>query len=111
MPYSLVVNGQKHSVDVLPEMPLLWVLRDTLGMKGTKFGCGIGNCGACTVLLAGTRLERARPRSRRSGLARFRRSKAFPLTARIRCSVPGRSSTSRSADIARPDKSSVPPRS
>jgi aerobic-type carbon monoxide dehydrogenase small subunit (CoxS/CutS family) len=35
-------------------MPLLWVLRDTLGMKGTKFGCGIGNCGACTVLLAGT---------------------------------------------------------
>ena len=54
MPFSLVVNGQKHSVDVLPDMPLLWVLRDTIGMKGTKFGCGIGNCGACTVLLAGT---------------------------------------------------------
>ena len=54
MPYSLVVNGQKHSVDVSADMPLLWVLRDTLGMVGTKFGCGIGNCGACTVLLAGT---------------------------------------------------------
>lgn len=53
MAYSLVVNGQTHSVDMPAEMPLLWVLRDSLHMKGTKFGCGIGQCGACTVHLAG----------------------------------------------------------
>ncbi len=48
---KLVVNGKSHSVDVAPEAPLLWVLRDTIGLTGTKFGCGIAECGACTVLL------------------------------------------------------------
>jgi len=47
------VNGRSHEVDVEPEMPLLWVLRDVLGMTGTKFGCGIAQCGACTVHLDG----------------------------------------------------------
>jgi aerobic-type carbon monoxide dehydrogenase small subunit (CoxS/CutS family) len=51
--YSLTVNGQRHSVDVAADTPLLWVLRDTLGMTGTKFGCGIAQCGACTVHLNG----------------------------------------------------------
>ena len=50
---TLLVNGKPHAVDVAPEMPLLWVLRDTLGLTGTKFGCGIAQCGACTVLLDG----------------------------------------------------------
>jgi isoquinoline 1-oxidoreductase alpha subunit len=50
---TLLVNGRSHSVDVAPETPLLWVLRDTLGLTGTKFGCGIAQCGACTVLLDG----------------------------------------------------------
>jgi len=50
---QLNINGQDQQVDVEPEMPLLWVLRDTLGMTGTKFGCGIAQCGACTVHLNG----------------------------------------------------------
>ncbi len=50
---ELNINGQPHQVEVEPDTPLLWVLRDTLGMTGTKFGCGIGMCGACTVHLNG----------------------------------------------------------
>ena len=50
---NLLINGQAHQVDVPDDMPLLWVLRDVLGMTGTKFGCGIAQCGACTVHLAG----------------------------------------------------------
>jgi isoquinoline 1-oxidoreductase alpha subunit len=50
---ELKVNGTHYSVDVDPEMPLLWVLRDELGLMGTKFGCGIAICGACTVLVDG----------------------------------------------------------
>lgn len=51
--YTLNVNGQSRTVDVPADMPLLWVLRDGLNMKGTKFGCGIGACGACTVHVSG----------------------------------------------------------
>ena len=49
----LTINGETHDVDVQPEMPLLWVLRDELNIKGPKFGCGIAMCGACTVLVNG----------------------------------------------------------
>ncbi|HNJ42397.1 MAG TPA: 2Fe-2S iron-sulfur cluster-binding protein, partial [Acidobacteriota bacterium] len=48
--YKLTINQQKVTVSVEPEMPLLWVLRDYLGLTGTKFGCGLGVCGACTIL-------------------------------------------------------------
>lgn len=50
---SLTVNGKKHTVDASPDTPLLWVLRDTIGMTGTKYGCGIAVCGACTVHMNG----------------------------------------------------------
>lgn len=53
MPFALRVNGRDASVDVLPDTPLLWVLRETLGLTGTKYGCGRGLCGACTVLVDG----------------------------------------------------------
>ena len=50
---TLKVNGETHSVDVDPQTPLLWVLRDTIGLTGTKYGCGIAACGACTVHVDG----------------------------------------------------------
>ena len=50
---SLTVNGKRYDVDVASEMPLLWVIRDTIGLTGTKFGCGLSQCGACTVHLEG----------------------------------------------------------
>ena len=53
MAITLTVNGTEHSLDVEPDMPLLWALRETLGLTGTKFGCGIAACGACTVHLDG----------------------------------------------------------
>jgi isoquinoline 1-oxidoreductase subunit alpha len=53
MAVTITVNGQQHSLDVDPDSPLLWVIRDAIGLTGTKFGCGIAECGACTVLVNG----------------------------------------------------------
>ena len=51
---TLIINGSEKTIDVEPDMPLLWVLRDELGLTGTKFGCGIGACGPCTVHMNGS---------------------------------------------------------
>jgi len=59
-PITLSVNGQKHTVDVHPDTPLLWVLRDALGLTGTKYSCGQGLCGACTVHLDGEAVRSCR---------------------------------------------------
>jgi aerobic-type carbon monoxide dehydrogenase small subunit (CoxS/CutS family) len=53
MAFTLLINNMQYTADVEPETPLLWVLRDTIGLTGTKYGCGIGQCGACTVLVDG----------------------------------------------------------
>ena len=55
--HTLTVNGERHSVDVPPQMPLLWVLRDKLKLTGTKYGCGIAECGACTVHVDGVAMR------------------------------------------------------
>lgn len=51
---TLTINNKSHTIDADPQMPLLWAIRDFVGLKGTKFGCGIAQCGACTVLLEGS---------------------------------------------------------
>ena len=53
MAYAITVNGTEHEVDLPGDVPLLWVLRDALGLTGTKFGCGVAACGACTVHVGG----------------------------------------------------------
>jgi isoquinoline 1-oxidoreductase alpha subunit len=55
--FQIKVNGQSHLVDVLPDTPLLWVIRDSVGLTGTKFGCGVAQCGACTVFMDGQPLR------------------------------------------------------
>jgi isoquinoline 1-oxidoreductase subunit alpha len=67
MPYTLKINGQSKQVDVPADTPLLWVLRDVLNMKGTKFGCGIGACGACTVQLNGNAVRACQTQVSRVG--------------------------------------------
>ncbi len=104
---KLNVNGTDHDVEVPDDQPLLWVLRDELKLVGTKFGCGMAQCGACTVHLNGTAgafLLDAGRRRRRAEDHHHRR--AWPRAARSPpCRRPGSIMTFRSAATARPARS------
>ena len=103
---DLTVNGKRHRVDVDADTPLLWVLRENLGLTGTKFGCGMALCGACTVHLDGAPIRSCvTPVS----AARGKRVTTIEGLARgdgsIRCSRRGSSRTCRSAATASPARS------
>src|SRR5206468_5037404 len=72
MAFTLLVNNIQYGVDVEPDTPLLWVLRDSIGLTGTKYGCGIGQCGACTVLMNGA--------ATRSCITQVSRAAGTPIT-------------------------------
>ena len=99
------VNGHDHAVEAAEDTPLLWIIREHLEMTGTKFGCGGGFCGACTVHLDGVAVHPARPAvgSRRQE-DHHHRGPAAP-TAIIRCRRPGSPSRCRNAAIASPGRS------
>ena len=116
---TLQVNGRHHQIDADPEMPLLWALRDSLGLVGTKFGCGGGFCGACTVHVDGAATQSCTlPLAKAAGRAivTIEGLGAGADGCRqvqpgadgcdfIRCSAHGWSWTSRSAATARPGRS------
>ena len=99
----LNINGKDHDIDVEPTTPLLWAIRENVGLTGTKYGCGIAQCGACTVHVDGVADALLLVPGRRSGRqARSPQSKGSPRTARCtRCSRPGSTTTCRNAAIAR----------
>ena len=100
MTTKINVNGRAVSVNAEPDTPLLWVIRDELGMTGTKFGCGVALCGACTVHLDGNPVRSCQtPISAVVG-KKCPPSKAFRATTRTRCRWPGSSTTYRSAATA-----------
>ena len=101
MPTNLNVNGKQVSVDVEPDMPLLWVLRDELGLTGTKYSCGIAACGACTVHVDGQPVRSCvMPVSALEG-KNITTIEALSRTAPIRCRRRGSACRSRSAATVR----------
>ena len=99
---ALSINGKPYDVDVEDDTPLLWVLRDNLGLTGTKFGCGIAQCGACTVHLDGGADALVQGAGLGTSAARnHHHRRRWRRTARcIRCSRPGSTTTCRNAAIA-----------
>ena len=102
---SLTVNNRSVKVDVEPSTPLLWVLREHLGLTGTKYGCGVAQCGACTVHWMAARCAPAALRYRAPREKQSRPLKVCRRTALIRCSAPGSKSKCRNAAIASPGRS------
>ena len=86
---SLKVNGKQYQVEVAPDTPLLWVIRESVGLTGTKFGCGISQCGACTVHVNGEAVRSCVTPSQPLWTKRSSPSRGFPPTTAIRCSRPG----------------------
>ena len=107
MAYTIEVNGVKRTVDVDGDMPLLWVLRDELDLKGSKFGCGAGLCGACTVHIDGKAVRSClTPVSSVGGAARRDHRRDGRSIQSVRsCKRHGWRSTCRNAAIARPARS------
>ena len=102
MAFDLSVNGTRHTIDADPQTPLLWVIRDHVGLTGTKFSCGIGKCGACTLHVDGRRFVLQRRRRDGCRQTDHRRSKGSRRMAAIRSRSPGRNSIRRSAATASP---------
>ena len=106
---EFTLNGKRQSVEVSPQMPLLWVLRDTLGLTGTKFGCGLQLCGACTVHINGVATRSCgTPISTVAGKNVTTIEGLVPGYQPSRCSAPGSKPTCRSAATASPDRSCRP---
>src|SRR5579872_6292939 len=98
--FQLHVNGKIYDVDADGEMPLLWLLRDILGLKGTKFGCGVAQCGACTVHLDGRAVRSCAVTAGVASLSKITTSRACRTTATTRSRRPGSSSACRNAGTA-----------
>ena len=100
---SLNVNGKSYQADVDPRTPLLWVLRDAIGLTGTKYGCGIAQCGACTVHIDGvaTRSCSVPVSARRRQEDHHDRGPRRRTARCTRCSRPGSTTTCRNAATAR----------
>ena len=102
---NLRVNGQERTYDGDPSMPILWYLRDELGLTGTKFGCGAALCGNCTVHLDGEAIRSCRTPMSAATARRSSPSKVCTPRASTPCRSPGATSACRNAAIARPARS------
>ncbi len=99
----LTVNGQTHNIDVDPDTPLLWVLREQLGLTGTKYGCGIAQCGTCTVHVDGAAIRSCSvPVSQAEGKQITTIEGLAPAALCTRCRRHGSITTCRNAATARP---------